>query len=319
MTNRWRKRLGFTLVELLVTIVIIGILIGLLLPAVMSAREAARRTQCKNNLKQLSLAVLGAEETFGSYPSSGWGWTWLGDPERGYGVKQPGGWIYQTLPFMEQANVQKMGAGQPEPIKRLELAKASQLVLPTLRCPTRAGSDRCPPDPIIHWQNAEIAAGLARSDYVANAGDTFLGIHDGPDSLAEGDRPSFRWPDTSVASGVVFQRSKIRHGDVVDGNTNTYMLGEKYVNRRFYNDYGDPGYDQPFTVGDDWDVVRWTERPPMRDADENAPTLFGSAHSAGLHTAMCDGSVRLIAFTIDGRVHRHLGNRRDGQIIPELP
>src|SRR5687768_6477407 len=85
---------GFTLVELLVVIAIIGILVALLLPAVQAARESARRTQCKNHLKQLSLAFLTHENTYGYFPSGGWGWVWTGDPDLGSGERQPGGWAY---------------------------------------------------------------------------------------------------------------------------------------------------------------------------------------------------------------------------------
>ncbi len=103
---------AFTLVELLVVITIIGILISLLLPAVQSAREAARRLQCSNNLKQFGLAALNHEEANGFLPSSGWGWTWVGDPDRGFGARQPGGWIYNLLPYLEQETLHSLGAGK---------------------------------------------------------------------------------------------------------------------------------------------------------------------------------------------------------------
>lgn len=95
------KRRAFTLVELLVVIAIIGILIGLLLPAINAARESARRVTCRNNLKQQGLACLNYISTNGIYPTGGWGWNWVGDPNMGYKEAQPGGWCYNLLPFLE--------------------------------------------------------------------------------------------------------------------------------------------------------------------------------------------------------------------------
>jgi prepilin-type N-terminal cleavage/methylation domain-containing protein len=88
MTNCAR---AFTLIELLVVIAIIGILVGLTIPAVQYAREAARRGACGNNLKQLALAVKMHTDAQGHYPTGGWGAEWVGDPDGGFGKKQPGG------------------------------------------------------------------------------------------------------------------------------------------------------------------------------------------------------------------------------------
>lgn len=95
-----RLRHAFTLVELLVATTIVGILMGLLLPAVQAGREAARRAQCGNNIKQLSLAAIVHENVWRSFPTGGWSKQWLGHPDRGYDSNQPGGWIYNILPFL---------------------------------------------------------------------------------------------------------------------------------------------------------------------------------------------------------------------------
>ena len=98
---RTRRNRKFTLVEVLVVILIITILIGLLLPAVQMAREASRRSQCQNNLKQIGVAMQLHENALMELPSGGWGAHWVGDPDRGSGAKQPGGWVYQILPYMD--------------------------------------------------------------------------------------------------------------------------------------------------------------------------------------------------------------------------
>ena len=99
-----RKRSAFTLVELLVVIAIIGILVALLLPAIQAARESARRSQCKNNLKQLGIASHMFHDTYKFLPSAGWGDWWVGCPDQGMGERQPGSWAYQLLGFIEESN-----------------------------------------------------------------------------------------------------------------------------------------------------------------------------------------------------------------------
>jgi len=103
---------GFTLVELLVVITIIGILISLLLPAVQAAREAARRAQCNNNLKQIGLACLNCESALKTFPGCGWTCDFIGDPDGGNGVMQPGGPIYNCLPYMEQSALYALQSGK---------------------------------------------------------------------------------------------------------------------------------------------------------------------------------------------------------------
>ena len=179
---------GFTLVELLVVITIIGILIALLLPAVQAARESARRTQCSNNLKQLSLGCLSFESSTGHLPPNGWGPTWFGDPDRGTGWKQPGGWIFNILPYIEQANLWGLQSGTTGAARYQAAYTMLTTPLSVLNCADPAAvaalAHRGDGGDVRRVMYAgETAFGttshgpgppnVAKTDYVANGGDYF--------------------------------------------------------------------------------------------------------------------------------------------------
>ena len=115
---RFRHSRGFTIVEMLVVIAIIAILIGLLLPAVQKVRESANRTRCMSNLKQLSLGCIEHESRLRRFPAAGWNYRYSGDPEKGMGQDQPGGWHYNILPFIEQDNLHNLGSGLSDAARR---------------------------------------------------------------------------------------------------------------------------------------------------------------------------------------------------------
>ena len=313
---------AFTLVELLVVITIIGILISLLLPAVQAAREAARQTQCKNNLKQLALGCLQHEVTHGYFPTGGWGYAWVGEPERGFDQNQCGGWIYNILPYVEQQALHDLGTGEDDESKKQAIITLTHTPLAIVNCPSRRRSILYPKPwdgPLISFNfggvyNDPDTNVIARTDYAANAGDQLDIERTGPRSYFA--VSSYLWRDPEMFSGIIYERSMTKMIDILDGVSNTYLIGEKYLCVDHYDTGRDGSDNEGMMQGFDNDQHRRTGMLPFQDTPGVINGFsFGSAHANGFHMSLCDGSVHLINYAIIPEVHSCLGVRNDGMVI----
>ena len=297
---------GFTLVELLVVIAIIGILVALLLPAVQAARESARRTQCQNNLKQLSLAFQLHHEAHEHFPTGGWCWEWFGDPERGFDEKQMGGWAYNLLPYIEGDNLRDLPSGTPEQKKA-----AGVIVMQTAQtlflCPSRRAV-RLYPDAYVsegRIHNAQRVSPVAKTDYAAVTGSKhpcILGCNC-TSSIEEGDHPQFIWFAAEVFpnNGIVGQRSTISAEQVTDGLTHTVCVAEKSMQPSHAENGLSKADDHSMFQGWDIDNSRTTvNNEYFQDQEGRGGGEFGSAHPGAGHWAFCDGSVRAIGYDVVG-------------------
>ncbi len=327
-----KKRLGFTLIELLVVIAIIAILIALLLPAVQQAREAARRTQCKNNLKQIGLALHNYESTYGVLPHAMWGngvTPCTTNQDNGFG------WMVSILPQIEQANLyQRINPqGQPGIFSVAMIAQfypgatiipGGNTILAGYLCPSSAFPQIVPatysipgaPGGSVPARNAT-AVGYATSSYKAaggsNSGD-FGMMH----KACEG-------------GGVRFR-------DVTDGLSNTIMVGESTycssnlstANRLLGTVAPIEFRDWPIWIGSGGQSDEAIRINGRFNSPINARTSFSrmyqainddnafSYHVGGAQFTLGDGSVRFISENIDTRTYDWLHDKRDGQVIGDF-
>jgi prepilin-type processing-associated H-X9-DG protein len=314
-------------------IAIIGILVALLLPAIQAAREAARRTQCTNQLKQIAVAWQNHHDTLKHFPTGGWGWQWQGDPDRGYGVDQPGGWVYNILKFIEEDALRNMGAGLPAGQKMMELGKLSQIQPTVFICPTRRKAVATTPKNTYGQYNITVSPLLpaGKSDYAACAGDPLLPEPDsppqdprGPTSIAAATSLTWRW--SPPHNGVCYTRSLVKFKDLTDGSSKTYMVGEKYMRPEAYLGVDDPGNAATYDQGDNESMYSGYNRdqhrstniawPPEQDRiGPQKERSFGSAHPGAWNMSFCDGSVRQISYDIDINTHHWLGIVDDGNVL----
>jgi prepilin-type N-terminal cleavage/methylation domain-containing protein len=229
---------GFTLVELLVVIAIIGILIPLLLPAIQAAREATRLSQCANNLKQIGLGAQNHLDAMKYFPCGGWGWNWMAEPDWGYGQKQPGGWIYNSLAYMEQKSLRQLGVGlgTNATAKQAALEQLAQTPLSVMNCPTRRQPTLFPLDPTCPnpFNNFTETKKITHNDYAGNAGDAYVFEYDRGPPNRSGATTYTAW--NILMTGVIVWHSTVQVKQVQDGLSHTFLFGEKYINLDHYFD-----------------------------------------------------------------------------------
>ena len=285
-----RKNRGFTLIELLVVIAIIAILIALLLPAVQQAREAARRTQCKNNLKQVGLAIHNYESSFRTFPPG-----WIAGPANASNF----GWSVFILPYIEQSNIYNaLNFLTPYSVADTNL----QTPLPAFRCPSDTSSD--------------LVEGLARSNYAGVIMYTWVN----PAGGATVTNPAGNGTATH-GGGMFGANSSRKHGDLSDGASNTIMVGERMgtgtVNNSSRGTEAVVAGLLPLPLGtSELAIVGSPTDPYGRPNNLNFPSNYGSfssSHSGGAQFVLGDGSVRMISESINAATYQAIGTVSGGE------
>jgi hypothetical protein len=327
-------RAALSLIELLVVIAILASLLAALLPAIQDVREAGRRSNCQNNLRQIASALLVHHDAFGSFPSGGWGYEWVGVPERGAGSRQPGSWIYKILSEVEETELRDLGWGISGSEAHSAYSQRIQTPVALFVCPSRRP---CSPWPIADrfvWVPRPKPFGdvtmVARADYAINTGTADAFNFRGPATLQQGDDLNF-WRNATYPrefSGVSHLRLGTSLHSITDGASCTYLVGEKYLEPENYFTGNSIGDNESLYAGYSTDLHRFagvienmvSSRPPFA-APLNDNTIpndgtpgsirFGSAHSAGLNMAKCDGSVHFVAYSTDPMIHFRAGHRAD--------
>ena len=303
---------GFTLLEILVAIAIIGILMALLIPAVQQAREAARRTQCMNNLKQQALACTNYESSHKKYPAGALTYGYQSNSDEFI----PGlMWTGLILPQIDQANLYDLlGPDIHDPVTLRDIRKASSTYISTYRCPSgQADIDAAFQ---ARWMKF---AGRVPSSYLACASGT-ADYESGPKS---------DWIGSSESNGIMYRDSEVTTNMISDGLSNTVMLGEA-----IHADHWHKDLDGFWQVMDHWYI--WSPEqlpnPPHQNRESSEcmgstacpinamsnvekwnanqkENSFSSRHPGGAQVAFADGHVQFVSESVDRKLFSQMGTR----------
>jgi len=339
--SRWTSR-GFTLIELLVVIAIIAILIGLLLPAVQKVREAAARSKCSNNLKQLGLAIHNYHDVNQRLPPGGrmgnvgktvlpedptedWNYNWSDDR---------GSWLVFTLPFLEQEPLFRLFPDIKNTVNSAGIAWSKPEVQRA-----RPNYLRCPSDGLfLNEARSNYVGSLGPQCVIGNCGYDPYQIHCRTYAGGAGPpwpgmittEPDFNHGNSPRASDIrgLFNRigAVKNFASISDGLSNTIAVGEILTSQTDHSWNGcwlsfNGGNSHASTIVPINTIVQedvggcGTLSPPIGPQNWNLSFGFKSRHSGGAQFALADGSVRFIRQTIDMKTYVYLGNLRDGQTL----
>lgn len=305
-----RSKTGFSTVELCVVMVVISIAMTLLFPAVQNAREAARRVGCKNQLRQLVVALHQYEGTHGVFPPGSQVTPFIGPRP----FSKAFGWTVALLPYIDQSAI----------FSKFNFNFDCQIHHRTLTN-RRVQLFECPSDPnvpkLIEWRRVPVsqiwgdysAGGWGGLNYLGVSGtDGMVAVMHPPDcaGVAAGTRHS------GLHDGMLFGNSSVRMADVIDGTSNTTFLGERGVTARM-GKWGGAGIDGQCPSGFADVVLPGVIKSPDRNQgglslpqDEMSyDASWWSWHPGGSHFAMADGSVCFLSYSLDRVIQYSLATR----------